>query len=309
MAEHMIVNKLKKMNPGLPEFDVDKPDEIKYDEPFETYLSDRSCVSSSGLKKVMQSPRHYLWYSTETTDDEEEEPAHFRFGRAAHMMVLEPNKFRESFVVQPDFGPMQSKTNRAVRDNWRNSLPADALVLSEKELDDLTNMVESLTCHPQAANFFKNGKPEVTGRFTHKETGIRCRIRPDYISYTPEGGLYIFDIKTTKAENKALFASDAAKRKYDQQIAFYRDGMSQILGREPEAVAFVAMEKKPPYSVWVYWVTDDDLEVGRAWNNEALRNLKKSLSTGQWPGPQSSGEMMEFPTWRRTESFPQFDWE
>lgn len=307
--EHGTVGKLKKMNPRLPEFDVKKPDEITYDESFESYLTDRSCVSSSGLKKIMESPLHFLWNVTEQlVEDEEDEPEHFKFGRVCHMAILEPSRFREMYITQPYFGAMQSPKNREKRDAWKRDLPEGSLVLTQKQLDDLTHMIDSLMAHPQASSFFKNGKPEVTGRFTHKETGIRCRIRPDYISYADDGNLFIFDIKSTRMENKALFASDAAKKKYDQQLAFYRDGMAQIMGREPQAVALVALVKTPPYPVFVYWMTDEDLAVGRAWNEEALRNLKRSLTTGKWPGPQATGEMIEMPTWRRTEAFPQFDY-
>lgn len=308
--EHGPSAKLKKLNPRLPEFDVKKPDELKYDESFESYLGDKTCISSSGLKTVMKSPLHFLWSATDqVVDEEEEQPDHFRIGSAAHMLILETQKFRENFVVMPEFGPMQSPKNREKRDQWKKELPVGAVILSEKELDDLTNMVESLMSHPQASEFFKNGKPEVTGRFTHKETGIRCRIRPDYTSYTSDGGLYIFDIKTTRMDTKGLFANDAAKKRYDQQLAFYRDGMAQIVNREPQGVALVALEKKPPYSVWVYWMTDEDLEVGRAWNDEALRNLKRAMTTGKWPGPQTSGEMLEMPAWRRSEAFPMFNWD
>lgn len=307
--EHGVLKKLKNKNPRLPEFDVKKPDELRYDESFESYLSDKTCISSSGLKKILESPLHFLWSAVEQQEEDGDEPAHFRFGRAVHMAILEPGRFRESYIVQPDFGAMQSIKNREKRDAWKNGLPADATILKQNELDDLQNMIESLMAHPQAANFFRTGKPEVTGRFTHKETGIRCRIRPDYISYTPDGGLYIFDIKTTRMDNKALFASDAAKRKYHLQLAFYRYGMAQITGKPPEAVALVAMEKTPPYSVWVYWLTDEDLDIGMAWNEEALRNLKRSMTTGKWPGPQSSGEMLELPSWSRTEPFPQFSWD
>lgn len=318
MEHGQVINKLKNRNPRLPEFDVKKPDELTYDESFDSYLGDKTCVSSSGLKKILESPLHFLWQQTEPESSEDElEPAHFRIGRAAHMMVMEPAKFRDMHIVVPEFtgytkDGRESPNSKEAKDKkkaWLDKLPPGALFLTQKELEDLTGMVESLMSHPQASAFFKNGKPEVTGRFTHRPTGIRCRIRPDYISYTPDGGLYIFDIKTTRMDNKALFASDAAKRRYHLQLAFYRYGMAQIIGKQPEAVALVAMEKTAPYSTWVYWLTDDDLDVGMAWNEEALRNLKRSLTTGKWPGPQSSGEMLELPTWARTEALPQFNWE
>lgn len=301
--------KNKQRDVRLPEHDVDKPDELFYDEDFEKYLADRSCVSSSGVRKMMESPRHFLASVMESKEeDDADEPAHYRFGKAAHMMILEPAKFREYYVTQPDFGPMQSIKNREKRDAWKEGLPAGALVLTEKEIDMLTNMVNSLQMHPEASQFFKAGKPEVTGRFTHKKTGIRCRIRPDYISYNDQGELFIFDIKTTRTTTKGLFATDAAKKKYHCQLAYYADGMAQITGREPSAVALVAMEKVEPYSVFVYWMDDEDLKKGRELNDFALANLKRSLTTGKWPGPQAHGEMMSLPMWAKDEMPAHFDY-
>ena len=292
---------MKDKNPRLPEINPGKPDELLYDLPFEEYLADNTCVSSSGLKKVAESPLHFLWHISGEVPDEDTEP--LRFGRAAHMMILEPEKFRELYVVQPDFGAMQSPKNKAIRDEWRAGLPADAVIVTQKDLDSLTYMVESLMSHPQASNFFKAGRPEVTGKFTDPTTGIRCRIRPDYLTQMSDGGLFLFDLKTTRMDTKGLFANDAAKRKYPMQLAFYRDGIAQITKKQLQAVALVAIEKNPPYSCWVYWLTEEDLAVGSAWNKKQLLRLKDAIENDKWEPPQPEGEILNMPSWFRTESF------
>jgi len=307
--EHGSLPSKTKIDPRLPEFDVKKPDELDYAEPFGTYLADRSCISSSGVRRMMNSP-YAFWYWSKHAEEEEDEADHFRIGKAAHLMVLENQKFREHYVVQPDFGAMQSPKNRAKRDEWRAELPAEAVVVTQKELDMLVKMTNNLLNHKTTANFFHNGKPEVTGRFTHPETGIRCRIRPDYFCYDSKGDLFIFDLKTTRVDSESLFKREMEQKRYYEQVAFYAHGMSLILKKQVAGIGVVGMSKSEEagYPIWLEWVEDDSYDIAKAWNDEALRNLKRSLLTDKWPHQQTEGSMASMSPWRKSEAFPQFDY-
>lgn len=301
----------------MPLIGCSDPDELLYDLPFPEYLANKKCISNSGLKKVLQSPRHYVAdLMGFGSDDEEGEKDHFRFGRAAHMMVLEPAKFRQLYVVMPEFIGMtkdgrpsaQSKDAKEQKAKWLEGVHPDALVLSASEMNDLNYMIESLMGHATASNLLKNGRPEVTGFWTHKETGLRIRIRPDYFTWDKEGKLYISDLKTTKDASPGLFATDVARMKYHMQLALYVDGVTQITGKPVEAQAIIALEKKPPYSCALYWINEDDLAKGRQWYEFALRTLRRCIDRGEWPGVQGEGQMLNLPRFTDYEQFPQFDW-
>jgi len=291
----------------LPKINTGEPDLLNENESFEDYLKDTSCLSSTMMKHILKSPRHYLAELAGFDVDHDDEKDHFRIGRAVHMAVLEPKRFKELYVVMPDFGAMQSPKNRATRDQWKLEQPKDSLILKQEELDDLYYMIDALMEHPEASNLFKNGKPEVSGRFTHQETGVRIKIRPDY--FTWQGNeLFVSDIKTTKDASPGLFATDAARLKYYLQLALYHDGIYQITNTKPEAVALIAMEKKIPYTVALYWLDPKDLEMGTQWYLYALRTFKKCIDTNQWPGTQLHGQMLSLPQWVDTQQLPRFDW-
>jgi hypothetical protein len=302
---------------SLPEIGVDKPDALDYDESFESYLGDKSCISSSGVRKLLDNPRAFIAEAAGyLKDDETEEKDAYRFGSAAHMMILEPAKFRNMYLIEPEFTGFtkegkpstQSADCKLKRKTWYESLAPGALVVTQEELHDLTYMVEALMEHPQASSLLRNGRPEVTGRFTHPETKVRCRIRPDYLTLDKEDKTYVIDIKTTRHEKIGLFATDVAKLQYFIQLAMYHDGIAQITGKQVEASAFIALTKKPPYSVAVYWMNDKDLELGRAWYQYGLKVFSRCVKNNDWPPAQGQGQMLNMPNYIHNEPFPNFEW-
>ena len=69
----------------------------------DTYHGDKERISSSGVREILKSPRKFLQMWLEGDTDEDQEADHFRFGRAAHLFILEPEKFRQVYVVEPEF--------------------------------------------------------------------------------------------------------------------------------------------------------------------------------------------------------------
>lgn len=296
----------------LPPIDTNQHEHLNENLPFEDYLK-VPAISSSGLKKVLNSPQHYLCEIMGLSAQEESDA--FRFGRAAHCLILEPSKFKELYVVEPTFtgltkdGRESSKSGAAkeAKEKWYANLNSESQVVSEKERDDLTYMVDSLIEDPVIRGLLKTGRPEVSGFFQDKDTGLWCRIRADYLSRDKDGRLYLADLKTAREVTEGIFATDAARFWYDVQLAFYLDGIEQITGEKVEQVGLIAVEKKPPYQSALYWLTEEDIETGRAWYKHALKVLKKSIVENDWPQAAKSGVMLEMPTWRKNQSLPYFE--
>ncbi len=279
-----------------PNIGGEHEDQLIEDYSMDKYHADRSRMSSTGIRKMLKSPKHFrAWLAG--ADDEDEEKEHFRYGRAVHMFLLEPDKFHSRHLIEPDFGAMQSSKNRERRKAWREDQDPEAVIITEKELDSLLDIFDSLSEHDQAGQMLRNGKPEVTGFWKHKETGVHCRVRPDYLSTDSDGNLYVIDIKTTRNANPGLFSTDCANYGYHVQLAYYHDGVAQIMGREPTSAAIIAIEKSVPYAVHVYWLDEKWLEVGRIEYERALRKFVECMEKSEWLGPQGSGVILSPPGW------------
>ncbi len=274
----------------------------------ELYHADRTRMSSSGVRKMLHSPRHFLTFWA-GLDDEDQDKDHFRIGRAAHLMLLEPKKFRELYVVQPDFGAMQSKTNRHARDVWRASQLPGAVIVTQEELDDLVGMIEAVLEHPVASGMLKDGKPECSLQWTDEETGVMCKGRPDYIVNDNNGNIHLIDFKTARDIRAGIFADDAYRMRYHVQLAFYHDGLVRALGRQPSTITIIAVEKKAPFEAVVYPLEDLWFERGQLAYKHALRLYRKCRDTGKWPRYQQNAQLLSMPRKADFESLPEFSFE
>lgn len=274
----------------------------------EQYHADRTRMSSSAIRKLLHSPRHFLtwWHGLE---DEDDEPDHFRIGRAAHMFLLEPSKFREAYIIQPDFGAMQSPKNRASRDAWRKGLPAGSVVVTDDELYILVGIIEAVLEHPIASKMLENGKPECTIHWTDRDTGVMCKARPDYVVNDPDGNLHLIDFKTTKDIRPGLFSMDVLKHGYNVQLAFYHDGLTEALMRQPSTISIIPTEKKEPYETAVYPLSDRFFEEGQLDYKHALALYKKCMTVGKWPAFSNAAVVLEPPSAINFKVRPEFNWE
>lgn len=270
----------------------------------EAYHSDKSAISSSGIKVLLKrTPAHFKhnWMMSDSVDEEKES---LRFGSLCHLALLEPAKFRSRYVISPDFGDMRSKTNRALRDDWLKD-QGDSLIVTDKDYQRITGIIESILAHPKAAKALEGGSPEISGYFRDPVTGMKCRIRPDIYHFDKR---VLIDFKTTRDAGKASFSRDIAEYMYDVSLAFYHDGIRAITGEEPLFDTLLAVEKEPPYAVSFLNVKPGTIERGRAWYQHGLSALKECLEKGMWPGHQRTEiEDIEVPGWAMRKELPMFD--
>jgi len=300
----------------LPIITADKTQiEIIEDLPAEDYHADKTRMSSTAIRNILRSPRHFLlnWQGLE---DEGEEKDHFRIGRAAHLFLLEPHKFKAQYVVEPvhqgftkDGKPTTSANALSVKEakeHWLSQQKPDALIVSQQELDELVGMIEAVLEHPQAAGLLSNGVAETTIRWTDEETGVMCKARPDYLSRIGDE-LHLIDFKTTRDIRAGIFANDGLKMGYGTQLAFYHDGVVKALGRQPTSITIIAVEKKPPHEAVVYLLNDDWFEYGQRFYKHALKIYKKCRDTGKFPAFQNGSQMLSMPSRAQQDQVPEFD--
>lgn len=255
------------------------------------YHGTEGYASSHGLMKILKSPAHY---KAGLLEDKDREPTPaMRMGSILHSAILEPALFLKRKVVQPDFGDMRSSKNREARDLWKLDLPEGSILISEQEADQIVAMLDVIQKHPIVSKLFQEGASEVSGFWTDERTGLRCRIRPDYLR---EDGLVI-DYKTTTDASFKAFQRDAYRYMYHLQAAFYLEGVSQIRGKKSENFIFVVQEKEEPYAVAVYVADEAFLEKGKDLACRGLDIYKHCLATDQWPGYPEMAINLSLPNW------------
>lgn len=262
------------------------------------YHADRTSVGSSQIRRVLESPAAFYYdYYVRANEPEEPEEDHFRLGRIIHKAVLEGPKFRDMFEVEPVFTGYTAKGELSTsasckevkekRNAWLNSRPSGNIIVTAEERDMIVGVAQAIMAHPQGPNLIKGGLPEVAGYYRDPETGILCRIKPDFIRVD---GTSMIDLKSAKSSHKYLFRNQAAQHRYDIQLFMYSEGARIINGHRPEIITHMVVEKKPPYEPAIYFYEAHQLEQAESDYRTALRKLKRCIDEDKWPYRQQQIE-------------------
>ena len=199
-----------------------------------------------------------------------------KFGSMCHKFVLEPKLFPVSYQLLDD------KRTKAGK--------AQALSLQEKgietftssDMDTMKGMYKSL-----CLNEFTNktiiwdtlkdtkGLAEQSYWWKHRETGLQCKCRCDYVIDD-----MVIDLKTTGegGASPEAFTRTIASFKYFLQAAHY------LQGTGAKRFIFVAVEKVFPYSVGVYELSPHFIERGYELQEQTLSDIKNAQESGIWAG-------------------------
>lgn len=198
-------------------------------------------------------------------------PAHFKyniehrpeptkallFGIAAHMAILEPDKFAAEYAVTPNV----DRRTKAGKEEYAAFLNAnaDATIISREDMDTILDMVNALYENKAAVDLL-NGRHEVPVTWTDPDTGEMCKAKFDTVTVL-DGKPYIVDYKTTDSCEDGVFERSARKYGYKFQAGMYCEGYFQTFLEEC-GFAFVAQEKAAPYLVRVYFCDPEFIREG-----------------------------------------------
>lgn len=106
---------------------------------------------------------------------------------------------------------------------------ADKEWLSPSQWQEVERDVERLRMNPEIADLLTGGAAEVTILWTEPETGIKCKIRPDYLKLNQIVHLKTWDMQGAgKPGNRAI--ADAFKfNGYNRTCWFYYMGLGRIV--------------------------------------------------------------------------------
>lgn len=232
------------------------------------------------LKRMAQSPAHYLHAAQQPQDDSlasrlgglsgapgASRTEALRFGTAVHYMWRGEGHRVARFVGRRQGKAWADFQAGAVEDGANE-------ILNEREHAIATDVVASLHRNAEAMRLLLDGTI-VERRVDWTWLGKACRSTPD--AY--RAGDRIVDLKTTVSAAPAAFVRHAERLHYHAQLAFYRSAVE-----EPEIPCFVvAVEKAAPYPVTVFRLTERALAVGARLCRLWMEQLRACEAAGTWP--------------------------
>lgn len=246
----------------------------------ESYHADRTSISSSGLRALLAPgcPAQFKY----DRDNPQAPKREFDLGHAAHKLVL--GEGEEIDVL--DFDNYLTKAAKTARDEAR---AMGVVPLLRHEYEQIEGMVAAVRQHPIAGPLFApgTGVAERSMYWTDPATGVRCRIRPDWLRHREENGrLIVVDLKTARAVDPAALQRAVYEHGYHAQAAFYLAGVKalDLHGDHEPAFIFAFQAKTAPYLIHLVELDFPALTLGAARNERALRIYAECERTSVWPG-------------------------
>jgi hypothetical protein len=255
-------------------------------EPAEKYNALRSTyLTSHGLMDYLKCPKTHHLKTTGAIPFKTSKA--YEIGTAAHALILEGNEaFSERYyIVDPMLEPINAKTGKPfgpatkAYTDWLDSVAGDRIVLSPTDGQMIIDMADAVRSHDAACERLEQGTPEGVLRTTLQCSSgypVKAQVRVDW--FNPDWGL--IDLKTIADLDQ--FTEQFEEYQYDLQFAFYQMVAEEVIGRVFPVHAIV-VEKKAPYRVGVFSVSQTGIESKRREILEHLDNYAESAAADHWP--------------------------
>lgn len=255
-------------------------------------------VSKSHLDVIAgKSPRHY-WarYLDPNRQPEEPTPAKI-LGTAIHSILLEPDLFAKAYVPNPGI----ERRSNAGKAEWAAFQQENAgkVIVTDDQYQACLAVRDAVYFDPLAGKLLRApGKAEQSFWAIEPDSGELIKCRYDYLH---EGGSTAVDVKSTEDASPAGFGKSVWNYRYFLQPPWYYDVLDILYGEVPQAWAFLAVEKEPPYVCGVYYATPEQIQLGRDIARRDLMRILEHRRSGEWPGYTADGPLpVEFPGWAKS---------
>lgn len=259
----------------------------------EDYHGDTSRISKSGLD-LMGCPLDYYTAYLDPNAPPRKTTKALELGSLAHCALIEEAYLAARYAVLPPSAPARptSKQLNAKAPSadtveniewWRrfNERNQGKYTVSQADYDTARRMADVARKHPVVAALFEFGMAERVVHWTDPLTGVACRLRFDWLS---ESCNWLTDYKTTEDASPQGFGRSAHKYRYPVQGSYYLDGLWHGAGCHVDGFAFIAQEKSYPYKVAVYYMRQEDFNLGRELYAHDLETYKRCKEDNYWPG-------------------------
>ncbi|MBX5238672.1 PD-(D/E)XK nuclease-like domain-containing protein [Rhizobium sp. NLR22b] len=272
-----------------------------------TDLFDGFSISSTGLRAVLRRPSEYWGFSPyNPTPFDRPEKDSLEFGKAAHMLLLGEEGFKERYSLRPATYPDDKGNDKpwSGQSNWCKAWLAEQaksgrVVITETEIGHIRNIADALAKKEAIRLGILNGRIERS--LFCKDGDIWLKARPDVV---PNDSGDFVDLKTAAAVDDESVSKAIFNHGYHVQAGLLRMIVRNVLGPEAfSSFTFVFVEKAPPYDVRVMQLKDEDIDLGERQARVAIEIVKRCLSESRWPGYDGFDREVsytEMPSWAKT---------
>ena len=222
-------------------------DKMMDDEFYYHYLG-RNALSSSAIKKLLDSPRAY---EDSLLSGSKTNPA-FEFGWLFHTAILEPHVYEKQVFVD-----VKSRNTNV----FREALSEHPRPFTWKEKHDVERLAESFYNNPKAVDMMQHTIKEVPA--IGNLFGMPFRGKADIL-----GDGYIVDLKTTG--NISKFEYSAREYLYRCQAFIY----CKLFDIDRDDFTFIAIDKSTG-TIGFYGVSERSFNAGRYDVEQAVDNYKE----------------------------------
>jgi len=287
---------------------------------------------SSTIKTICKQTLAHAYAKHVDPEREEKENANLDMGHAYHTLVLEPENFKERFIIEPDMadtegaidgvnnlkahckalelkvGGTKIELARRLRDEggmdpnriWPLVMEAfyvtagKRTILNAKQGKALLGMGKAIRDHKPATEILAGGESEVSFFWEDKETGLLLKCRAD--RYRPK--VLAADLKSTISAAQWKFQRLAIDFQYHVQSAMYLDGIRHAADDDlGDNFWFIAQEKENPWAVSACYCEPELLEHGYNEYRRGVRLLANALDKNEWPAYDPEPWGLAMPGW------------
>lgn len=259
-----------------------------FDLSIEDYHNVKKAVSSTALKKVVESPLEYKYFLTAPREDK----TAFDFGRAMHSVVLEQDT--TTFLCGPD-------VNKNTKE-WKEAKAAAQLenktLLDPEQYANVMRGFEMFCSHPIAHKLVTQcQKIEASGFYVDKATGLWCQFRPDGYCANDTHGDFIFDYKTANSISAHDIDSSIAAYGYHISAAHYIEGIKAVTGRDIKHFYMCYQKSSGSMDVVVKVLDEVTIAVGKDIRDKCLMIIADCMDKNHWAGLSDKIEQCGIPNW------------
>ena len=198
-----------------------------------------------------------------------------KLGSMIHKWILEPDEFPSSYAL------LKEKRTKKGKELALACEEKGLLTYTSQEKELLDNIEHALVQNNFAWKYLlsnvknKQGLAEQSFWWKHRETGLQCKCRCDFVIDD-----MVIDLKTTGEGGASpdKFTKTIVNFHYHMAAAHY------LQGTGAKRFIFVAVEKVFPYSVGIYELSPHFIERGYELQEQTLSDIKNAQESGIWKG-------------------------
>jgi exodeoxyribonuclease VIII len=150
---------------------------------------------------------------------------------------------------------------------------------------------------PDFAKALTSGHGEVSAYAVDEATGVRVKVRPDWVEDVGSDAVILWDGKTYASADENEFVRQAARMKYAMQAGLYSDFYAKASGKKVLAFVFLLVADDYPNLTNAVMLDDNSMAAGRRQYRRALDTYAECMRTGVWPGYGNDVKTVSLPAW------------